>query len=73
MPALGEQEAEGVVGETGEYRTSAKVTIREAYLLAVAPTPINCDRDIVIHRPNGQEILSSACDQPGEKPSSPHD
>ncbi|MGI5156120.1 hypothetical protein [Microbispora sp. CA-102843] len=64
IPALGEQEAERVVGETGEYRTSAKVTIREAWLLAVAPTPVNCDRDIVIRKPNGQKILSSACDRP---------
>ncbi|MEU6429010.1 hypothetical protein ABZ860_24200 [Microbispora sp. NPDC046973] len=64
VPALGEQEAERVVGETGEYRTRARVTIREAWLLAVAPTPINCDRDIVIRKPNGQEILSSACDRP---------
>ncbi|WP_256862379.1 hypothetical protein [Microbispora sp. GKU 823] len=64
IPALGEQEAERVVGETGEYRTRARVTIREAWVLAVAPTPINCDRDIVIRKPNGQEILSSACDRP---------
>ncbi|MFI7627980.1 hypothetical protein [Microbispora rosea] len=71
IPALGEQEAERVVGETGEYRTGGRVTIREAWLLAVAPTPISCDRDIVIRGPNGREILSSACDQPSEKPPSP--
>ncbi|MEU7938094.1 hypothetical protein [Microbispora bryophytorum] len=71
IPALGEREAERVVGETGEYRTGGRVTIREAWLLAVAPTPVNCDRDIVIRKPNGQEILSSACDQPSEKPPSP--
>ncbi|GLX03600.1 hypothetical protein [Microbispora sp. NBRC 16548] len=64
IPALGEQEAERVIAETGEYRTGARVTIREAWLLRSAPTPINCDRDIVIRKPNGQEILSSACDRP---------
>ncbi|TQS25132.1 hypothetical protein [Microbispora sp. KK1-11] len=64
IPALGEQEAERVIAETGEYRTHARVTIREAWLLRPAPTPINCDRDIVIRKPNGQEILSSACDRP---------
>lgn len=72
IPALGEQEAERVIAETGEYRTHARVTIREAWLLRPAPTPINCDRDIVIHKPNGQEILSSACDQPTDFPLPPN-
>ncbi|MEV5738933.1 hypothetical protein AB0L30_02650 [Microbispora rosea] len=49
--ALGEQGAERVIAETGEYRTGGRVTIREAWLLAV--------------------VLSSACDQPSEKPPSP--
>ncbi|MBE3009874.1 hypothetical protein IL992_11825 [Microbispora sp. NEAU-D428] len=71
IPTLGEREVERLVGETGEYRTSARVTIREAWLVGVAPTPINCDRDIVIRKPNGQEILSSACEQPTEKPPFP--
>ncbi len=62
-PALGEQEAERVIGETGEYRTSARVTVREAGFAVVMPSPA-CDRDIVIRKPNGQEILSSACDRP---------
>jgi hypothetical protein len=64
VPALGEQEAARVIGETGEYRTSAWMTVREAALPVVMPFPTSCGRDIVIRRPNGQEILSSACDPP---------
>ncbi|GAA4202476.1 hypothetical protein [Microbispora amethystogenes] len=64
VPALGEREAERVIGESGEYRTGGRLTIRDAWPLVAAPTPISCDQDIVIRNPNGQEILSSACGDP---------
>ncbi|WP_182880071.1 hypothetical protein [Microbispora sp. H10949] len=68
IPALGEREAGRVIEETGEYRTGGRLTIREALPFVAGPTPIACDQDIVIRRPNGQEILSSACGDPAATP-----
>lgn len=68
VPALGDREAERVIHETGEYSTGAWVTIRDANLTTGVLAPDICDRDIVIRRPNGQEILSSECDRPTDLP-----
>ncbi|MEU7694200.1 hypothetical protein OHB01_37585 [Microbispora hainanensis] len=69
--AVDADDAARIVGETGEYRTDARVTIREAFAVVGAGSPSVCQGDIVIRRPDGREILSSACDQPGEEPPSP--
>ncbi|MFF4123692.1 hypothetical protein ACFYYP_09240 [Microbispora rosea] len=69
--AVDADDAARIVGEAGEYRTDARVTIRESFAVVGARLPDVCQRDIVIRRPNGREILSSACDQPSEKPPSP--
>ncbi|KAB8184943.1 hypothetical protein [Microbispora catharanthi] len=62
--AVGAGDALRIVGETGEYRTDARVTIRDAFAVVDARSPSACQGDIVMRKPNGQEILSSACDRP---------
>ncbi|MEV4294527.1 hypothetical protein [Microbispora rosea] len=69
--AVDADDAARIVGEAGEYRTDARVTIRESFAVVGARLPDVCHRDIVIRGPNGREILSSACDRPSEKPSFP--
>ncbi|XVQ83384.1 hypothetical protein ACQP2K_31790 [Microbispora siamensis] len=70
--AVDADDAARIVGETGEYRTDARVTIREAFAVVDARSPNVCQGDIVIRKPNGQEILSSACDQPTGLPLPPN-
>ena len=41
-----------------------RMRVREAAFMVVVPSPEECDRDVVIRKPNGQEILSSVCDLP---------
>lgn len=69
--AVDADDATRIVGETGEYSTDARVTIREAFAVVGDRSAGACQGDIVIRRPDGREILSSACDQPSEKPPSP--
>ncbi|GAA0370076.1 hypothetical protein GCM10009530_20220 [Microbispora corallina] len=64
--ALTRDQVAALLGATGRYPVSARLTVREAWPVTGVGMPQNCRGDVVIRNGNGQEVHSSWCDlQPG--------